>query len=334
VNVVHYYVLQGDYDQALPFAEEAQRLSKLSLGEQHPTTINSLHLLAAVYDAVRPVHESLPLQLEVLAQHQHVLGEDHPRTLSVMFTTAMAYLKSDNETEALRLLETASPALQTKLGENNAESIECKIYLGYAYLLADRPEEALALLEEVDRLTSSPGVPQDQTFRGRRYLAEALLRTGQQEKGVEILEQVLQLKRTHGADDPLAMADALAETAYAYLDAGMFAEAERYLRESLDLLRANTMPDNWRQLAVQSALGAALAEQGSLAEQGNREEAESLLLSGGRGLLAERVEPPYPTPLEVANAVRRVIRFYELTEQPDQAGKWRLIAETNFDFRQ
>ena len=130
------------------------------------------------------------------------------------------------------------------------------------------------------------------------------------------------------ADDPLATADALAETAYAYLDAGMFAEAEPYLRESLDLLQANTMPDNWRQFAVQSALGAALAE------QGNREEAESLLLSGGRGLLAERVEPPYPSPREVADAVRRIIRFYELTEQPDQAGKWRLIAETKFDFRQ
>ncbi len=75
----------------------------------------------------------------------------------------------------------------------------------------------------------------------------------------------------------------------------MFAEAERYLRECLDLLRANTIPDNWRQFAVQSALGAALAE------QGNREEAESLLLSGGSGLLAERVEPPYPSPREVAD---------------------------------
>jgi serine/threonine protein kinase len=328
VNVAHYFIMQGDYDQALPFAEEAQRVAKVNLGEQHPTTMNSLHLLAAVYDAVRPVHESLALQLEVLALNQHVLGEDHPRTLMVMNTTAMAYLKSDDETEALRLLETASPALQTKLGEDDQASIECMINLGYAYLLADRPKEALGLLEEVDRRTPSSRLSQFQKSQGRRFLAEALLRTGHQEEGVEILEAVLQLKRTHAADDPLAVADALARTSYAYLRAGMFDEAAPYLRESLELLRANTMPDNWRQFAVQSALGA------SLAEQGKHEEAKSLLLSGGRGLLAERVEPPYPAPREVADAVRRIIRFYELTGHPDQADRWRQTAEMKLEFRQ
>ncbi len=328
MNVAHYHVIQGDYDQALPIAEEARRLSKLSLGERHPTTINSLHLLAVVFDAVRPAQEALPLHTEVVTRLRDVLGEEHPRTLAAMTVTAIAYLQSNNEAEAIRLFEAALPALQTTLGDNEGASLRCMTYLGYAYLLADQPQKALEVLKEADRLSTSRGVPEDQTFQGRRYLAEALLRTGHKEKGVDMLEHILQLERTHDANDALATADALAEIASAYLDGGMFAEAEHYLRESLVLLQANSVPEYWRQFAVQSALGAALAE------QGNREEAEALLLSGGRGLLAERVESPYPSPRELTNAVTRIIRFYELTQQPDQARDWRLIAETKCDFRQ
>ncbi len=252
MNLGACYAWRGDYDQALPIIEEARRLSAMSLGERHPTTIQSLHLLAGVYDAVRPVHEALPLHLEVMARRRDVLGEDHPRTLTAMMDTAVAYLHSDNETEAIRLLEEALPALQTKLGDKHGASIQCMIHLGYAYLIADEPKEALTLLEAVDRLTSSPGVPQDQTFQGRTYLAEALLRTGEKEKGVEILEQILKLKRTHGADDPLATADALAETAYTYLNGHMFAEAERYLRESLEILPRQ--PDARQLAAIQRAI--------------------------------------------------------------------------------
>ncbi len=321
-NLSRFHTARGDYDLALPIAEEALRLSKKYLGERNPSTISSLNLLAVIYYEIRPVDETLPLLVEVLAQRRIELSEAHPLTLMATSNAAIAYLDNDNATEAIGLWELALPTIRTKLGANHASSIQGVTYLSGAYLVVNRPQEAL------DLLTSSPAATSNQQVEGRRFLAEALLRTGQPDRGVTILEDVASIKRIELADAPNGLADELAQIGICYLHADMFAEAEPYLRESLDLLRANATPDNFLQFVSQSALGAALAE------QGKQEEAEPLLLSGGRGLLAERVEPPYPTPREVADAVRRIIRFYELTEQPAQADQWRQTAELKLNLRQ
>lgn len=266
---------------------------------------------------VRPVDEALPLQLEVLDLSRSVLGDEHPETLRAIANAADTFLNCNNETEAIRLLEDALPAFKKKLGDNHGLTIQSMIYLGDAYLCADRPEEALTLMEEVDQLNESLGLSLYERVNVRTFLAMALLRTGQREKGIEMLEESLQTRLAEGDNGP----ESLAITAYAYLEAGMYAEAEPYLRDALDQLSAHAMPNNWGQFIAQAALGE------SLSQQGKHKEAEPLLLSGARGLVDFKDGPPFPTSRQIADTLSRVIRFYELTEQPEQARKWQQTAD-------
>ncbi len=218
-------------------------------GNRHPTTINSLHLLAVVYDDVRPVHESLPLHLEVLAQRRDVLGEDHPKTLFAMTNTAIAYLNSDNETEAIRLLEAALPALQTKLGDKSR----------HIDTMHDLSRLRLSARRSTRRSTGFAGrggptgvvagsATRPNSFKAGRIWRRHFCEQVNRRRESRYWSKSCNSKRTHGDDDPLATANALAATAHAYLDAGMFAEAEPYLRNlstSCEPTRHPTTGDDW-----------------------------------------------------------------------------------------
>jgi tetratricopeptide (TPR) repeat protein len=307
-------MLKGRHDEAYPILEESLQLAKDNLGDRHPTTIHSLGLYAWVCGVVRPVDETIPLHVEVMARFRDVLGENHPKTLDAMMNAAVAYMENDDESETIRLLEFALPKFREKVGDSHESTIISVTYLAEAYLAADRPHEALALL------TASEDATSVQRFHGRRFLAESLLKTGQRETGAKMLKELLVIQRTEFAEDPAGMADALAQIAVRYLNANMHSEAEPLLREAQDLVNASSEPNDGLQSYVQSALGIALTESGKY------DEAESLLLAGARGLLAERTEPPFPYPQNICESLRRLIRFYEITEQPLEAAKWRKIA--------
>ncbi|MFK7737887.1 MAG: tetratricopeptide repeat protein, partial [Pirellulaceae bacterium] len=307
------YMLVHNYEKALPTIEEAYRRTTESLGERHPTTIYSMDLLAWVYGAVRPVRETIPLHVEVMARFADVLGEEHLKTHDAIMNAAVAYFENDDETETIRLLESVLPKFRKALGDGHESSIISATYLSEAYLVKDRPQEALTLLESIPEATAEKRV------EGRRGLAEALVRTGRVEEGGELLQEVLKSERNEYADQSQELAEAIALAGERYLRGGMPAEAETLLREAHELLQANPMPRESLPLVVQSALGSALAE------QGNYEEAETLLLAGVEGLRAERTERPYPLPREIEDAVRRTIRFYEQTDQEDETALWQKI---------
>jgi hypothetical protein len=122
--------------------------------------------------------------------------------------------------------------------------------------------------------------------------------------------------RAQQTSDPSAAASGLIDITDACLRAELFSDAERYAREVLDILESFA-PENISPGRVQSRLGAALVAQRKLAE------AEPLLLAGARVLLAESEAPPFPVPHEVADAIQRLVDFYELTEQPEELDAWR-----------
>ena len=153
---------------------------------------------------------------------------------------------------------------------------------------------------------------------GRRLLsARALSKTGKQEQAAETLYEALTTARTDHAEDPKKLAESLTQVALGFLDVKLFAEAKSLFHESNQLLSDVKLPSGAPlPFIAQSGLGA------SLAGLEKYDEAEGLLVSGAEGLLAKRIEPPFPTPREVAAAIKRVIRFYELTKQPGKATNW------------
>jgi hypothetical protein len=90
-------------------------------------------------------------------------------------------------------------------------------------------------------------------------------------------------------------------------------EAIAYLREALESAEQHPQVRfPWFKGEIQSTLGSALAA------QGNRAEAERLLLAGYEALREVRSTPPP----RLRAAVERLVSFYEVT-RPAQAGEWR-----------
>jgi hypothetical protein len=94
------------------------------------------------------------------------------------------------------------------------------------------------------------------------------------------------------------------------------AEAELKLRECLTI-RRKIQPGDWTTFDTESALGEALVDQKKFAE------AEPLLRSGYEGL-KQRVDaiPPQQRS-RLTMALERLVKFYEVQGQEDQAARWR-----------
>jgi hypothetical protein len=97
---------------------------------------------------------------------------------------------------------------------------------------------------------------------------------------------------------------------------GKYGEAEPLLRDALVIYEAD-FPDYWRRFSIMNMLGEALVGQKDYAV------AEPLLLHGYQGM-KEREATIYANwKPRLAQAIERIARFYEATNQPEKAREWR-----------
>jgi hypothetical protein len=113
-----------------------------------------------------------------------------------------------------------------------------------------------------------------------------------------------------------ATINSLALLGSAYLEKKRYADAERRLRECLEL-RQKKQPDDWRRFQTMSQLGAALAGQLKYAE------AERMLIDAFDGLLARETQIGTRRKRELVDAGARIAALYEAWGQPAAAARWR-----------
>ncbi len=100
---------QGRYQEALPFAEEALRLSEREFGPDHPDVATRLNGLAEVYRAQGRYTEAEPLHKRALAIREKALGPEHPDVAQSLNNLAEVYRAQGRHTEAQLLLARAQP---------------------------------------------------------------------------------------------------------------------------------------------------------------------------------------------------------------------------------
>ena len=109
------------------------------------------------------------------------------------------------------------------------------------------------------------------------------------------------------------MAETLAGLGAVLLEDEQTAAAEPILREALALASERLLPGHGSRAEASVALG------GWLAEQGQRAEAETLLVAGYEGLRTSRGEGHPST----AQARDRLVRLYEGWDRPTEAARYR-----------
>ena len=104
------------------------------------------------------------------------------------------------------------------------------------------------------------------------------------------------------------------------LDAKKYAEAETAVRECL-VIREKAMADHWLLFNSYSLLG------GALLGQQKYEGAEPLLLKGYQGTQEREQSSPGPAPIRLTEALERLVRLYQATDNEEQSAKWQAELE-------
>ncbi len=93
-----------DWRSAEQHLQEALRLRRDTLGEEHVDTLTSMHNLARLYERMRRWDEAERLYSQTLELRRRVLGEEHADTLTSMNDLAALYLYLGRSEEGERLL--------------------------------------------------------------------------------------------------------------------------------------------------------------------------------------------------------------------------------------
>ena len=182
--------------------------------------------------------------------------------------------------------------------------------LGVNYRAAGRLADAIPLLEEA----YNSGFPDLRWVAGALFAAYK--QAGRSADAAKMFAELAAQAHKKAPKESPQLADLLASSSLEAARAERFAEAESLLRECL-AIREKNLPDLWKTFNSKSMLGGALLGQKKYAE------AEPLLLAGYQGMKRREATIPPEGKSRLPQAVERLVQFYEATNNPGEASRWR-----------
>jgi non-specific serine/threonine protein kinase/serine/threonine-protein kinase len=251
-----------------------------------------------------------------LCQTNH--GPDHPDTFNARFNMAASYRRAGKWDEAVLLLEELFEKRKATHEPTDDTALDLMHNLAMAYENVGRLRESLDLHEKtLEILRATSGSDSDGTTHCMLTYARACQKAGQLDQADRLLRESLERRRKYkGLRGAALTADSAQYLALNLLMQKQNTSAELFAREALAIYERH-MPDDWRRFHAMSLVGGALLGQQQYAA------AESLLLQGYEGLQQREATIFAPQKQRVAESLERLVRFYEVTNQPEKARLWR-----------
>jgi tetratricopeptide (TPR) repeat protein len=193
--------------------------------------------------------------------------------------------------------------------------------LALVYQRLGRDEAAAPIYQrslEVQQKTLGP--EHGDTLMTVQNLAIAYLSSGQLEKSLSMVDELVPVQRRRFGSNDVRMGTFLSVIALEMLKHRQYARAEELSRECLAIREAR-IPDQWSTFNAKSMLG------GSLVGQAKFAEAEPLLIAGYEGLKRRESSMPPGARIRVPEALQRLVDLYTATGQTEKADEWRAKLE-------
>ena len=116
---------QGKYAEAETLQQQTLELTKAALGDDHPSTLDSMNNLAEVFRQQGKYAEAETLQQQTLELRKAALGDDHPSTLTSMNNLAEVFRQQGKHAEG----ETLQRQANLKSEQNIKRKRKLDIYL-------------------------------------------------------------------------------------------------------------------------------------------------------------------------------------------------------------
>jgi serine/threonine-protein kinase len=314
------YQSMGIYDRAQPLLEEALKIRRQTLGDEHTDVATSLDHLAEVARQKGGYPSSESLFREALAMRRKLLGPEHEDVAESLNNLGSLLVDRGNLIEAEGLLWEALAMRLKLLGEEHADVAVSLNSLGRLMSEMGKFREAKSLCRQA--LTMQRilyGADHPHVARSLNNLA-AILQMQGDDKGAETLfREALAMRRKQlGLEHPEVGTSLHNLAALLYLK-GEYRESEKTYREAIDTYQKSLKPDHWMIHRSQSDLGACLTK------LKRYREAEEQLLAGYDGLKTA-LGAHHP---ETRKAVRHLIELCESRGKPEQAGPYRALPHAN-----
>jgi serine/threonine protein kinase len=301
---------------AVPHLERAVVLREKHLGTGHPDTRTAMLRYSNALAGIGRHAEAIRLCKRLLENREEALGPNHPETLAALNGLASAYWIAGQYEQSVPQLEQLLNKQREICGPTHSQTIGTMHALAQNYLEADRLDESIKLHEALlEALRSNLGPENELPSWPQRTFAQACQRAGQLDRADKLLREALTTDRN--AADSQRQRNGTANT-LGWLALNLYLqerydEAERLVREAVAL----NQNERKRYFQWVSVLGAVLLAQKKHAE------AEPLLLQAYEGTLKWETNSIGDAKRRVIEAGERVVRFYDVTNQPEKAREWR-----------
>jgi tetratricopeptide (TPR) repeat protein len=229
----------GRYGEAIPIAEEALRIRRDLLPENHPDVAQSLHNLAETYRNQGRYREAEPLFQEALRIRRAVFGDSHVAVASVLSNFGLLYIDQGRHQEAEPLFQEALTIRRNVLGEDHRDTANSLHNLAGLYQEQGRYREAetlygqaLAILRNVLG-PSHPAVATTLQTLGGLYQQQC-----RYEEAQSTLLESLRIRRDQLREGHPSVANSLNALARLYQEQGRYGEAAPLYEEALRISRA------------------------------------------------------------------------------------------------
>jgi eukaryotic-like serine/threonine-protein kinase len=290
-------MVQGDYARSESMVKRVLDVQRAALGEEHPDTLAMMNNLATAYVNQGKYGQAEDLYKKVLDVKRRVMGEEHPSTLMSMNSLGVVNRYQGKYAQAEIFLAPVLKMRRRVLGAEHQETLASIRSLALLYQAEARYAQAEPLLSEVlktNRLVLGEQHPE--TLAAMNNVAELYRRQKKYAEAESMFNELLTARRRLLTADHPNITNVLASLGGMKVEQRRYTEAEPLLREALDGQR-KTGPDTWRRYYTESLLGACLTGLGKYAE------AEPILLSGYKGVLARQNSMPFEN-RDILNEVR------------------------------
>jgi serine/threonine protein kinase/tetratricopeptide (TPR) repeat protein len=314
----------GAHPRAVIQLETALTLRRESLGPDHPATLDTMIHLANAYHTVGRFLDQVALHERVFETRRAELGPRHDDTFEAMLTLTRAYQSAGLWDKALLMAQQLRERRTVQFGLHHPATLEAMSNVAASYDGLGRFDEALALHQTALELYRAAG---DAHLSSPKmlleYYAHACLMAGRLDDAERLAREALEwAQKQTGIRQRVATAHAMSHLASILLKQERYAEAESMARQAHELYETTpnvgSGPNDIRTFNAISQVGGALLGQKRYAD------AEPFVLKGYEGLKqrAALVGQEHNW-VSLTDALRRVIQFYEATDQPEKARECR-----------
>ncbi|KAB5515127.1 hypothetical protein GE09DRAFT_980228, partial [Coniochaeta sp. 2T2.1] len=229
----HYY---GQWKATEDFLDQATKVRRELLGEEHPSTLTSMADLASTYRDQGQWKEAELLEMQVMEANKRVRGEEHPDTLTSMANLASTYWNQGRWKEAESLEVQVMETSKRVRGEEHPDTLTNMANLASTYWNQGRWKEAESL--EVQVMETSKRVLGEEhpyTLTSMANLASTYRDQGRWKEAESLELQVMEArKRVLGEEHPSTLTS-MANLASTWHIQGRVDESLRLMEQCVQL---------------------------------------------------------------------------------------------------